>query len=304
MGTSSDSVEVCKLIIASGLNVVGVCTKPDSRVGRGKDLIPHPLKDFAFKNGVPVLTPYDLTNPEVLRDFSKLKPDLIVLVGYGLLIPNQIIKLPVYGCLNIHPSLLPTYRGPSPVSSAILNGDCLTGVSIMLMDEGFDTGPILQQETVEIAESDTADNLTSKLFKIGASMLVDLIPLWSNGQIPLTEQDEIKVSYTKKIVKKDGKINWDEDVQLIPRKVRAYSSWPGTFSTWRGKNFKLLSVTISDLVTKKHCGKLMGTVGEGLYVATGRGVLEIKNLQIEGKQPISAKEFMIGYPDFDQDILR
>ena len=174
----------------------------------------------------------------------------------------------------------------------------------MLMDEGFDTGPILQQETVEIAESDTADNLTSKLFKIGASMLVDLIPLWSNGQIPLTEQDEIKVSYTKKIVKKDGKINWDEDVQLISRKVRAYSSWPGTFSTWRGKNFKLLSVTISDLVTKKHCGKLMGSVGEGLYVATGKGVLEIKNLQIEGKQPISAKEFMIGYPDFDQDILR
>ena len=103
-----------------------------------------------------------------------MKPDLIVLVGYGLLIPNQIIKLPVYGCLNIHPSLLPIYRGPSPVSSAILNGDCLTGVSIMLMDEGFDTGPILQQESVEIAESDTADNLTSKLFKIGAGMLVDL----------------------------------------------------------------------------------------------------------------------------------
>ena len=212
--------------------------------------------------------------------------------------------MPVYGCLNIHPSLLPIYRGPSPVSSAILNGDCLTGVSIMLMDEGFDTGPILHQETVEITESDTADNLTSKLFKIGAGMLVDLIPLWARRCIPLTEQDEIKASYTKKIVKKDGKINWEEDVQLISRKVRAYSPWPGTFSTWRGKNFKLLSVTISDLVTKKHCGKLMGSVGEGLYVATCKGVLEIKNLQIEGKQPISAKEFMIGYPDFDQDILR
>ena len=303
MGTSSYSVEVCKLIITSGLNIVGVCTKPDGRVGRSKVLTPHPLKEFALTNGLPVLTPVDLTNGDVLEDFSKLKPDLIVLVGYGLLVPNQIIELPVYGCLNIHPSLLPKYRGPSPVSSAILNGDRFTGVSIMLMDEGFDTGPILQQERVEIGTTDTADNLTSKLFNIGAGMLIDLIPLWTDGSINLTQQDEIQVSYTQKIVKQDGRIQWNEDAQSIFRKVRAYSPWPGTFSTWRGKNFKLLSVTINDLVAKKHLGKLWGSVLDGLYVGTGKGVLEIKNLQIEGKQPVSAKEFMVGYPDFEKDIL-
>ena len=303
MGTASYSVEVCKSIINSGLNVVGVCTKPDSRIGRGKDLIAHPLKDFALKNGVPVLTPVDLTSCDVLRDFSKLKPNLIVLVGYGLLVPSQILKLPKYGCLNIHPSLLPKYRGPSPVSSAILNGDGSTGVSIMLMNEGLDTGPVLQQKRVIIDGSETSNDLTNKLFKVGGDMLVDLIPLWVDGSINLTKQDETQVSYTSKIVKQDGRIKWEEDAQLIYRKVKAYLPWPGTFSTWRGKNFKLLSVKISDLVSKKNQGKLSGSDTEGLYVSTGKGILEIKSLQMEGKKPISAKEFMIGYPDFEKDVL-
>tara|TARA_B110000014_G_C20100668_1_gene577717 strand:- start:362 stop:1276 length:915 start_codon:yes stop_codon:yes gene_type:complete len=303
MGTSSYSVEVCKSIINSGFHVVGVCTKPDSKIGRGKDLTPHPLKDFALKNDVTVLTPIDLTSCDVLRDFSELKPNLIVLVGYGLLVPSQILKLPEYGCLNIHPSLLPRYRGPSPVSSAIINGDDFTGVSVMLMDEGLDTGPVLQQKRVIIDESETANELTYKLFKIGGDMLVDLIPLWTDGSINLTKQDETQASNTSKIVKQDGRIKWDEDAQSISRKVRAYSPWPGTFSTWRGKNFKLLDAKISDPVSKKRHGKLSGSVTEGLYVSTGKGILEIKSLQMEGKQPTSAKEFIIGYPDFEKDIL-
>ena len=303
MGTSSYSVEVCKSIINSGFHVVGVCTKPDSKIGRGKDLTPHPLKDFALKNDVTVLTPIDLTSCDVLRDFSELKPNLIVLVGYGLLVPSQILKLPEYGCLNIHPSLLPRYRGPSPVSSAIINGDDFTGVSVMLMDEGLDTGPVLQQKRVIIDESETANELTYKLFKIGGDMLVDLIPLWTDGSINLTKQDETQASNTSKIVKQDGRIKWDEDAQSISRKVRAYSPWPGTFSTWRGKNFKLLDAKISDPVSKKRHGKLSGSVTEGLYVSTGKGILEIKSLQMEGKQPISAKDFIIGYPDFEKDVL-
>ena len=303
MGTSSYSVEVCKSIINSGFHVVGVCTKPDSKIGRGKDLTPHPLKDFALKNDVTVLTPIDLTSCDVLRDFSELKPNLIVLVGYGLLVPSQILKLPEYGCLNIHPSLLPRYRGPSPVSSVIINGDDFTGVSVMLMDEGLDTGPVLQQKRVIIDESETANELTYKLFKIGGDMLVDLIPLWTDGSINLTKQDETQASNTSKIVKQDGRIKWDEDAQSISRKVRAYSPWPGTFSTWRGKNFKLLDAKISDPVSKKRHGKLSGSVTEGLYVSTGKGILEIKSLQMEGKQPTSAKEFIIGYPDFEKDIL-
>ena len=303
MGTASYSVEVCKSIINSGFHVVGVCTKPDSKIGRGKDLTPHPLKDFALKNDVTVLTPIDLTSCDVLRDFSELKPNLIVLVGYGLLVPSQILKLPEYGCLNIHPSLLPRYRGPSPVSSVIINGDDFTGVSVMLMDEGLDTGPVLQQKRVIIDESETANELTYKLFKIGGDMLVDLIPLWTDGSINLTKQDETQASNTSKIVKQDGRIKWDEDAQSISRKVRAYSPWPGTFSTWRGKNFKLLDAKISDPVSKKRHGKLSGSVTEGLYVSTGKGILEIKSLQMEGKQPTSAKEFIIGYPDFEKDIL-
>ena len=256
MGTSSYSVEVCKSIIDSGFHVVGVCTKPDSKIGRGKDLTPHPLKDFALKNDVTVLTPIDLTSCDVLRDFSELKPNLIVLVGYGLLVPSQILKLPKYGCLNIHPSLLPKYRGPSPVSSAILNGDGSTGVSIMLMNEGLDTGPVLQQKRVIIDGSETSNDLTNKLFKVGGDMLVDLIPLWVDGSINLTKQDETQVSYTSKIVKQDGRIKWEEDAQLISRKVKAYLPWPGTFSTWRGKNFKLLSGKTSLLATFNSSSEL------------------------------------------------
>ena len=199
--------------------------------------------------------------------------------------------------------MLPRYRGPSPVSSAIINGDDFTGVSVMLMDEGLDTGPVLQQKRVIIDESETANELTYKLFKIGGDMLVDLIPLWTDGSINLTKQDETQASNTSKIVKQDGRIKWDEDAQSISRKVRAYSPWPGTFSTWRGKNFKLLDAKISDPVSKKRHGKLSGSVTEGLYVSTGKGILEIKSLQMEGKQPTSAKEFIIGYPDFEKDIL-
>ena len=303
MGTSSFSVEVCKSIINSGLNVIGICTKPDSRIGRGKDLIPHPLKNYALKKGIPVLTHVDLTKHEVLMDFSKLKPDLIVLVGYGSLVPAQILELPAYGCLNLHPSLLPRYRGPSPVSSSIINGDCFTGVSIMLMDKGMDTGPLLNQKQVMIDKSVTALDLTNKLFMIGADMLIDLIPLWIDGAINPTKQDEIQVSYTSKIVKQDGRIKWDESAEVISRKVRAYTPWPGTFSTWRGKNFKVLSVNVSGLLLTKEIGKLSGSFMEGLYVSTGEGLLEIHTLQIGGKQPITAKEFMIGYPDFDKDGL-
>jgi methionyl-tRNA formyltransferase len=130
-----------------------------------------------------------------------------------------------------------------------------------------------------------------------------LIPLWVDGSINLTKQDETQVSNTSKIVKQDGRIKWEEDAQSISRKVRAYSPWPGTFSTWRGKNFKLISVKIGDLVSKKRHGKLSGSATEGLYVSTGKGIIEIKSLQIEGKQLISAKEFMIGYPDFEKDVL-
>ena len=154
-----------------------------------------------------------------------------------------------------------------------------------------------------IDESETANELTYKLFKIGGDMLVDLIPLWTDGSINLTKQDETQASNTSKIVKQDGRIKWDEDAQSISRKVRAYSPWPGTFSTWRGKNFKLLDAKISDPISKKCHGKLSGSVTEGLYVSTGKGILEIKSLQMEGKQPTSAKEFIIGYPDFEKDIL-
>mgnify|MGYP001058014261 CR=1 FL=1 len=304
MGTSSFSVEVCEALINSGLNVLAVCTKPDSKIGRGMESMPHPLKKFALTRGMVALTPTDLHLDKVARDFKKLKPDLIVLVGYGILVPAQILNLPRYGCLNIHPSLLPKYRGPSPVSSAIINGDCFTGVSVMLMDEGMDTGPVLAQKEVSINSKETTLELTDKLFRIGTDLLIDLIPSLVNQSITPAKQDELQASYSSKILKQDGRIKWNQDAEQILRQVRAFTPWPGTFSIWRGKNFKLLSVNVIETtILPKPYGQISGSVSEGLYVSTGKGGLEIERLQIEGKRSVSAKEFMVGYPDFVKDVL-
>ena len=304
MGTSSFSVEVCESLINSGLNVVAVCTKPDSRVGRGMGSTPHPLKTFALTKGISVLTPINLHLDEVASSFYELKPDLIAVVGYGLLVPIQILNLPKYGCINIHPSLLPKYRGPSPVSSAIINGDHVTGVSVMVMDDGMDTGPVLAQKEVVIGSKETTFELTQKLFKIGTELLIDLIPILVNQSITPVKQDALHATYTSKIVKQDGRIKWNQDSEQISRHVRAFTPWPGTFSIWRGKNLKLLSVNVKETnILVKPYGKLSGSVSRGLCVNTGKGLIEIERLQIEGKQPVSAKEFMVGHPNFAGDVL-
>lgn len=218
--------------------------------------------------------------PVAINDFKKikkLKPDLVVVASYGKIFPKEILKIPQYGCLNVHASLLPKYRGPSPVQTAILNGDKETGVTIFLMDEKIDQGPILAQREWEIANSKiNYRELLKKLANLGAKLLVETLPKWIAGKIKPNPQDDLRASYTKLLKREDGKIDWTKPAQEIERQVRAFHPWPGAFTFHKGKRIKILEADISK-----------------------NNKLVIKKLQPEGKKPMTAEEFKRGHRDFN-----
>ena len=214
----------------------------------------------------------------------------------GLFLPPEALVIPPLGCLNIHPSLLPRYRGPSPVVSAILNGDDETGVTIMKLDEGMDSGPLLAQARVPIAERETGPDLTRRLFDLGASLLAKTLPGWASGSIQASPQDESQATFTTLVKKEDGEIDWTDDAERIARMVRAYEPWPGTFTYWDGKLLKILDATST--AGSASPGHVVGLNDGGIGIGTGDGVLAVDRLQIEGRRPSNAQDFVRGYPAF------
>jgi len=236
-----------------------------------------------------------------VEKLAALTPDLIVVAAFGLLLPPEVLNLPKFGCLNVHPSLLPRHRGASPMAAAILQGDEITGVTIMLLDAGMDTGPILNQKEVPVSDEDTTGSLSLKLAQVGAQLLIETLLLWIEGRIKPRPQDESGASHSKMIKKEDGEIDWRLSTQELWRRVRAFDPWPGSFARWRDKRLKLVKVL--PLYGKKsdEPGKVVAlpppapvTVG----VETGDGVLGLVKLQLEGKRELSAEEFVRGQRDF------
>ena len=237
MGTPAFAVPALRALVERGHVVAGVYTQPDRRAGRGRKLRASPVKVFAEERGLPVFQPKSLRQDAQARStLAELAPDAVIVAAYGLFLPEEVLKLPRLGCLNIHPSILPKHRGASPVATAILNGDEVSGVTIMLLDEGVDTGPILAQRETRIAEDETAEGLTERLFGIGSELLVDTIDRWEEGQIVPTPQNDDDASDTRRLEREDGRIDWDQSAEGIARMVRAFTPWPGTFTMWRGKN--------------------------------------------------------------------
>jgi methionyl-tRNA formyltransferase len=208
------------------------------------------------------------------KDIKKIKPDLLIVANFGKIIPENILKFPGYGCLNVHPSLLPKYRGASPVQSAILNGDKETGVSIILMDEQIDHGPILTQKKTVIGPDETADQLCHRLALLGSELLIDVIPNWIRGEKQLIAQDEEKATYTRILTRKDGAIDWSKPAQKIERQIRAFQPWPGTYTFYNGKRLKILKARLE------------------------KDKLIIKEVQPEGKKQMSFADFLLGHKDF------
>ncbi len=296
------------LVLPEGYEIATVITRPDKPVGRGKEIVFSPVKQTALSHSIPVWQPGSLKRPENIEALAAYQADLYIVAAFGQILPQAVLDLPRYGTLNIHASLLPKYRGVSPISEAILQGDTETGVTIMLIDAGVDTGPTLLQRTIPIAEDDTTGNLTIKLAELGASTLLEVMPLWVRGKITPQPQNEQLASHTHMLRKENGEIVWNRPATMLARAVRAYSPWPGAYSYWRGKLLKIISAHA--VASEPGEEAKPGTVSlrkengrQALSVVTSNGLLVLENLQLEGKKVMGADEFLRGYPQIVGDVL-
>lgn len=302
MGTPGFAVPSLEALFADTLyDVVAVYTQPDRESGRGRQLSSSPVKELALSRGIEVAQPVTLKDKSVVDHIVNLKPDLIVVAAYGRIITHEILSIPQLGCINVHPSLLPRYRGSSPIVEPILQGDQVTGVTIMLLDKGMDTGPILAQKEVPVSDEDTAGSLTEKLACIGAGLLMQTLPRWIEGKITPQPQDDGKASYTRIINKEDGEIDWHLTALDIWRRVRAFNPWPGSYTRWQGKLLRIIEAVPSSSKNPAEEGRVIALKQErksDIAVGTGDGFLYLVKVQLEGKRVMTADEFARGQRDF------
>lgn len=302
MGTPEFAVPILQSLIEgrarTGCQVVAVATQPDRPAGRGKQVAFSPVKQVAVAHNIPLLQPASLRkDPGAVDALQALAPDLLVVAAYGLILPPKVLAIPTYGCINVHASLLPAYRGASPIAAAILDGQLETGVSIMIMDEGMDTGPVLHQARLPIAPDDTTLTLSARLAELGAQTLGEVIPAWLRGDVAPVDQAELPgtSSLCRLIRKEEGLIDWQQPALYIERMTRAYTPWPAAFTYWHGEVFKVLQADV--LPGRATPGHVVLTPG-GPVVGTGDGLLLLKRVQPAGKRPMEAGAFVNGAHDF------
>src|SRR5438552_1357212 len=284
--------------------MITVVTQPDRPAGRGSKLTPPPVKALAEELGLPVLQPPSLRDPDFRARLVALRPEVTVLVAYGEYLAPALLDLPKRGSINLHPSLLPRWRGSTPIQSAILAGDTVTGVSIILMDKGLDTGPILAQKSVPIEPDETYPQLSARLAEVGAGLLAETLPLWLRDEITPLPQDEERAMLTHTLRKEDGLIDWNQPAEEIARRVRALQPWPGTFTYWQGRLLKILDAHLADTTNSEPLPPGTVTTQAGhLLVWTGNGPLEIIRAQFEGKPPTEARALLSGYSQLVGSVL-
>lgn len=278
--------------------VDAVVTQPDKPKGRDLKPQPSPVKTLALKMGLPVLQPERARDESFIARLRELKPDLIIVVAYGQILPPAILDLPQHGCLNVHTSLLPQYRGAAPIQRAIANGDAETGVTIMKMDTGLDTGPIVAQRRTPIQLADNSATLHDRLAQLGAELLVQTIPDFVAGKIRPVPQPAEGVSYAAKIKKEDGRIDWNQPARVIWNRLRAFTPWPGAFTFLKAEPKPLLlKIWKAEVVDKSGSpGEVMSADKTGIVVGCGRDALRILELQREGGRRMNAAEFLAGHP--------
>jgi len=300
MGTPEFAVPALERLIAGGYEVAAVYTQPDKAAGRGRAMEEPPVKKTALQHKLTVLQPENFKSSETKRQLFELKPDAVVVAAFGQILPRSVLEIPAFGCLNIHPSLLPKYRGVAPVPAAILNGDEFTGVSIMLMDKGIDTGPVLTSVHVPVFPQDTTETLMQKLANTSAQLLLDTLPGWFRKEITPQPQNNDEASYTKMLTKEAGEIDWKLPAVQIWRQVRAYQPWPGSYTRWQGKQLKILeTVPLIGEGTGEAGTVLAVNKNEAAFgISTGDGILAVKKVQLEGKKAVTADEFLRGQRQF------
>ena len=303
MGTPEFAVPSLEHLILNRYQVVAVYTQPDKTAGRGRSLVSSPVKMAAINWKLPVVQPVSVKEAGVVAQLADFTPDVIVVAAFGQILPPAVLDIPTYGCINIHPSLLPEFRGASPVAAAILAGSEFTGVSLMLMDRGLDIGPVLARAQISISVWDTTGSLTSKLSLAAAQLLLEVLPGWFRGEITPRPQDDAKASYSSVFSKKDGEIDWQLSAADIWRRVRAFHPWPGCYTRWQGRQLKILEAVPLPGPSRMgsiEAGQVVALNREGVVfgVSTGDGILGVSRVQLEGKRVVSATEFLRGQRQF------
>ena len=301
-GTPKFAATILEKLIDSGYIPDAVICNPDEPIGRKRILTPPPVKIIAKKFNFSIFQPLKLRgNLEFFDRIKKIKPDLAIVVAYGKIIPKEILGIPIYGFINVHGSLLPAYRGASPIQSAILNGDEETGITLIKLDEEMDHGDIISKSKCQISNNDTYESLSQKLAISGAELLIKTISDYIAGKIKLTEQSHTEATYAGIIKKEDGKINWLKSAEEIERMVRAFYPWPTAWTIWNEKTLKILEAITSNGDNKKT-GEVFLKNSE-LAIKCGVGVLVVKKLQLEGGKILTAKDFLNGHKNFVGNIF-
>lgn len=296
MASFSSAIPVLDALMANKrLELVLLVTKPDKKQGRGQMLTPSKLKCHALDKGIRVYQPEIINIEENLSYIDSFDPDVIFLIGYGKIIGHDLLNLPKYKCINAHPSLLPKYRGASPVQATILHGDKETGITYIVMDAGMDTGDIIYQEKIKIKKEETADMLKDRLIKIVVKTIAKVILNYIDDKLIPYPQDRTKATYCHMINKEDGKIDWTENTEKIANMIRAYTSWPGTFTDLGDWRLKIIKAEQSNKSTEYRSGTFFLDKSGDPAISCGDGCLILKEVQIEGKKAISGKEFVNGY---------
>ncbi len=296
MGTPGFAVPVLEALARGGHQIAGVVTQPDRPGGRGKALREPPVKETALKLGLAVYQPVRVRTPEFIEVLRSLRPEVIVVAAFGQILPQAVLDIPPFGCVNVHSSLLPAYRGAAPIQWAIINGEKETGVTTMMMDAGLDTGDILETTKVPIDPRETGGSLHDKLSLAGAELILSTLRKIGDGTAVRTPQTEEGASYAKMLTKAMGDIDWTMDAEAIERLIRGLDPWPGTYTGWKGKTLKIRKARVIPREYEGICGQAVLADKGSLYVKTGKGTLALTELQPEGKKCMSADAFLRGYP--------
>lgn len=294
MGTPDFSVPVLEALVTGGHEVQAVVTQPDKPKGRGKAVLMTPVKEKALEYGLTVYQPQKVRDESFLQIVRELAPDVIVVVAFGQILPKALLQIPPYGCVNVHASLLPMYRGAAPINWVIINGEKETGVTTMQMDTGVDTGDMLEKVTVKIEEKETAGSLYDKLCVLGGQMILSTLKKIEEGRIqPVPQQGE--TCYAKMLDKELGNIHWESDAVSIERLIRGLNPWPSAYTTYQDKMFKIWDADITEEESEETPGTIWKVTKDQIFVQTGKGSLILKEVQLQGKKRMDTAAFLRGF---------
>ena len=304
MGTPDFSVPVLEALVKAGHQVEAVVTQPDKPKGRGKAVLMTPVKEKAMELGIPVYQPVKVREPEFVEVLKELKPDVMVVVAFGQLLPKAVLDIPPYGCVNVHASLLPKYRGAAPIQWVVIDGEKESGVTTMMMDVGLDTGDMLEQKAIPLDEKETGGSLFDKLSEVGAKLCVKTMEAIENGTAVYTPQDDALATHTGKIQKEMGSIDWSKDAEVIERLVRGLNPWPSAYTRIDDKNLKIWRAKVISHEVKAAPGCILKVTKDELEVQTGNGVLALLEVQLEGKKRMTTDAFLRGYQVTEGSFLK